>query len=154
MSGTAQDYTMDYVTGQGDVIEQFKAVSSITECGFTVKVEEETSPGGTNVYVPLGDALSQTQDANVIVLTKDVTTPLGPGQHLWDAKINTSANLDTGANLQGPTIKFRVTIASPDLATVTASSSTTNNPAYIYVSITFKNECRDLILDQQFFGTL
>ncbi len=69
---------MDYVTGSGDVTEQFKWVSSITECGFTVKVEEETGPG-TDVYVPLGDTSSQTQDASIIALTKDVIAPLGPG---------------------------------------------------------------------------
>ena len=65
---------------------------------------------------------------------------------MYEARIFSLDNtLDPGTGFTGVTKNYKVSVASPNH--VDANSST--NPKEFFIDITFRNECRDLIVDPQ-----
>ena len=62
---------------------------------------------------------------------------------MWEATIlSTDNTLDPGTGFTGLTKNYKISVASPNH--LDAASST--NPKEFFIDITFRNECRDLIV--------
>ena len=90
-------------------------------------MEEEDTATGTWVAHGGGE----------VTVAQDTTTTLNPGQFLYDVTIQSNdASLDPGTGFTGMTKKYKLT----------ANTSGGLNPKEFFLDITYRNECRDLVV--------
>lgn len=100
-------------------------------------IYEDADGSGTWVSHPITSTVLSVVPNGAVLL---------PGQNLYDVTIFSSdTSLDPGIGFTGLTKKYKISVASPDHATANSSS----NPKEFFIDITFRNECRDIIVSSQ-----